>query len=262
MDEQLFLLLRISKQEYNKTLYDEYKLYMNPQIAFRKDELTVGQQDKYEGAITNQPSKIFCSTDNKKSWNLLATSSLIYKNSSAYIYCMYGLKYKKEYYNVDNNTYCHVIPWEFIKPLWQGNETEMIIVVNTSLFIEEFEKAAMNSNYSYAYGKVFYDLEEKLVDVNYSHQAMKNPFESVFHKVKDGYENQEEVRFALICPEKPNHVELKLEKDPKLMIFKIPLVYGESIGIEFSELEFDDKHGVPIRFSSNIKFCKLLKVST
>lgn len=257
MDEQLFLLLRISKRDYNKTLYDEYKLYMNPQIAFRKDGLMAGQQDKYEGAITNQPSKIFYSTDIKKSWNLLANPSLIYKNSSAYIYCMYGLKDKKEYYNVDNNTYRHVIPWKFIKPLWQGNETEMIIVANTSLFIEKFEKAAKNSNYSYAYGKVFYDLDEKMADIKYIYLAMKNPFESVFHKVKDCYEDQEEVRFALICPEKPNHIELNLAKDPKLMIFRIPLVYGESIGIEFSELVFDDKHGVPIRFSSNIRFYKL-----
>ena len=33
MREQLLLLIRISKPEYNKCLYDEYKLYMNPHPA-------------------------------------------------------------------------------------------------------------------------------------------------------------------------------------------------------------------------------------
>ena len=49
MREQLLLLIRISKPEYNKCLYDEYKLYMNPQMSFNKVGLTDGQYDKYEG---------------------------------------------------------------------------------------------------------------------------------------------------------------------------------------------------------------------
>lgn len=226
-------------------------------MSFQKDDLTVGQRDKYEGVITNRPSKIFYSTDNKKSWNLLASSSLIYKNSSAYIYCMYGLKYKKEYYNVSNNKYRYVIPWEYIKSLWQGDETEMIIVANPSLFIEKFKKAAIDSFCNYAYGMVHYDLDEKMANIRYSDLAMKDSFESVFHKIKEGYENQEEIRFALVCPEKPDHIELKLENDQKLKLFKIPLVYGANIGLEFSDLEFDNKHEAPIRFSSNITFYKV-----
>ena len=35
--------------------------------------------------------------------------------------------------------------------------------------------------------------------------AMKDGFESVFHKVKEGYEIQNEVRFAVINPDKPEH---------------------------------------------------------
>ena len=40
MREQLLLLIRISKPEYNKSLYDEYKLYMNKQISFNGSGLT------------------------------------------------------------------------------------------------------------------------------------------------------------------------------------------------------------------------------
>ena len=61
MREQLLLLIRISKPEYNKCLYDEYKLYMNPQMSFNKVGLTDGQYDKYEGAITDIPCKILYS---------------------------------------------------------------------------------------------------------------------------------------------------------------------------------------------------------
>ena len=71
MREQLLLLIRISKPEYNKCLYDEYKLYMNPQMSFNKVGLTDGQYDKYEGAITDIPCKILYSTDEKKTWHLL-----------------------------------------------------------------------------------------------------------------------------------------------------------------------------------------------
>ena len=39
MREQLLLLIRISKPEYNETLYKDYKLYMNPQMSFKKDNM-------------------------------------------------------------------------------------------------------------------------------------------------------------------------------------------------------------------------------
>lgn len=35
MKEQL-LLLRVSKPEYNRTLYEDYKLYMNNQFSYKK----------------------------------------------------------------------------------------------------------------------------------------------------------------------------------------------------------------------------------
>lgn len=96
MREQLLLLIRVSKPEYNKTLYKDYKLYMNPQMNFRKDNLRAGQTDIMEGAITNVPSKILYSSDDKRTWKLLGDTKLMYKDNNAYIYCMYGLKYDKK----------------------------------------------------------------------------------------------------------------------------------------------------------------------
>lgn len=83
---------------------------------------------------------------------------------------------------------------------------------------------------------------------------MKDCFESVFHKVKEGYEIQNEVRFALICPDKPDHVELRLENDQKLKFTLIPLECGKDILVELSDLEFDDELKFPVRFSSEIKY--------
>lgn len=254
MTEQLLLLLRISKPEYNKTLYDEYRLFMNPQMAFQKNGLTRGQQDNLEGAITNQPCRILYSVDEKKSWHLLGDTSLIRKNNNAYIYCMYGLKYNENHYDAENNKYYYVIPWEYIEPLWQGDGTELLVVKNTSAFIKKFENAAMDSKLSYAYGKVHYDLDDKLSDIKYYDLAMRDSFESVFHKVKEGYEIQNEVRFAVISSDKPEHIELQLEDNRDLLFTVIALEYGRNILVELSDLEFDKEHKMPVRFSSDIKF--------
>lgn len=254
MREQLLLLIRISKPEYNKTLYNEYTLFMNPQTAFKKNGVAEGQYDKYEGAITNIPCKILYSTDEKKNWHLLGDTSLIHKNNNAYIYCMYGLKYDEKYFDVEKNKYYYVIPWEYIEPLWQGDNMELMVIKNTRVFIDKFKKAALESNLSYAYGKVHYDLDDKLSDIEYFDLVMKDSFESVFHKVKDGYEIQNEVRFAVICPDTPEHIELQLENDQQLLFTLIPLEYGRNILVELSDLEFDEEKKLPIRFSSEIKY--------
>ncbi len=254
MREQLLLLIRISKPDYNKTLYEDYKLYMNPQMAFKKDNMTAGQKDIMEGAITNIPSKLLYSTDEKKTWKLLGDITLMHKNNNAYIYCMYGLKYDVKYYNAKSNKYFYPIPWSYIEPLWQGNGTEMIVIINTSEFINKFLKAAKQKGLAHSYGKVHYDLEEKLQDKEYLHLAMNDSFESVYHKMADGYELQKEVRFTIICPDKPDHYELQLDNDQKLKFTTIPLSYGKNIGVELSNLEFDDTLGLPVRFSSDIKY--------
>ena len=81
---------------------------------------------------------------------------------------------------------------------------------------------------------------------------IQNPIHVVFHKEKAGYELQNEVRFVIICPEKPEHYELKLFNDDSLMFERIPLKKGFSIRIILKKLEFDEG-GNPIRFSSDVK---------
>lgn len=254
MREQLLLLIRVSKPEYNKTLYEDYKLYMNPQMDFRKGNLTAGQRDVMEGAITNVPSKILYSADSKKIWKLLGDTKLMYKDNNAYIYCMYGLKYDKKYYDDKNNKYFYNIPWKYIEPLWCEDGTEMMVIINTSVFISKFHEAAEKKGLSHAYGKVHYDLNEKLLDIDYFNSAMSDNFEAVYHKTPDDYEIQKEVRFSVICPNKPEHYELQLNNDQSLRFTLIPLSFGKDIGIELSDLEFDDKLGLPVRFSSEIKY--------
>ena len=248
------LLVRISRPEYNKTLYEDYKMYMNPQIYFDKGSLTKGQRDVMEGAITNVPNRLLYSTDERKTWKLLGDTQLIRKNNNAYIFCMYGVKFDIRHYDKRNNRFFYVIPWKYIEPLWKGDDTEMLVIENTSVFINKFHEAAQNKNLSHAYGKVHYDLNEKLSDVNYFESAMRDSFESVFHKIADGYELQKEVRFSVICPEKPDHYELQLAKDQTLRFKLIPLIYGRNIGVELSNLEFDDRLKLPMKFSSNINY--------
>ena len=137
----------------------------------------------------------------------------------------------------------------------------MIVIINTSEFINKFLKAAKQKGLLCSYGKVHYDLEEKLQDKEYLHLAMNDSFESVYHKMADGYELQKEVRFTVICPDKPDHYELQLDNDQKLIFTKIPLSYGKNIGVELSNLEFDDTLGLPVRFSSDIKYYESESVS-
>lgn len=254
MREQLFLLIRVSRPEYNQTLYRDYKLYMNPQIGFDKDNLTDGQRDIMEGAITNVPTKLYYSTDERKTWKRIGDTQLIRKNNNAYIFCMYGLKYNEKYYDMKTNRYFYIIPWSYIKPLWQGTDTEMMVIENASVFITKFHEAAEKRGLSHAYGKVHYDLDEKLSDIDYFDSATRDGFESVFHKKADGYELQKEVRFAVICPDKPDHYELSLENDQQLRFTLIPLSYGKDVAVELSDLEFDANLKLPIRFSSRIKY--------
>lgn len=67
MTSQLLLLLRVSKPEYNNTLANDYKLYMNNQFSYNKTaNLTKGQYDDTEGLIANSTVRVRYSIDNKK----------------------------------------------------------------------------------------------------------------------------------------------------------------------------------------------------
>lgn len=69
MKEQLLLLLRVSKPEYNRTLYEDYKLYMNNQFSYKKTGLTKGQFDTKEGMVAGEGVRLLYSVDDRKTWN-------------------------------------------------------------------------------------------------------------------------------------------------------------------------------------------------
>ncbi len=254
MREQLLLLLRVSKPEYNKSLYEDYELYMNNQLAFSKTGLSKGQYDDKEGALAGEGVRLLYSVDGKKTWRELHGIQGLHKNNNAYIFCMYGVKYDPSNYDEPSNKYYHYIPWEYLRDFWQGDMPEMIIVKNTSVFIKSFENAAVSSFKNYAYGKVHYDLEKKLEDISYFDEAIRDNFESVFHKIKNPYEIQNEVRFSVIDTNKPDYIRLKLDKNNGLLFDKVPLVENKGVLIELSDLEFNEEHTLPIRFSSKISY--------
>ena len=46
-----------------------------------------------------------------------------YKNSKEY-----------DFAYVKNNKYYYVIPWKYIEPLWQGEDTELMVIKNTRIY--------------------------------------------------------------------------------------------------------------------------------
>lgn len=107
---------------------------------------------------------------------------------------------------------------------------------------------------SYAYGKVHYDLDEKIEDVSYFDEAMKDSFESVFHKPKIPYEIQNEIRFSVLAPDKPPFLELQLNKANTLFFDILPVVKGKGVLIKLTDLEFNEDNMLPVRFSSKIEY--------
>lgn len=61
MKEQLLLLLRVSKPEYNRTLYEDYKLYMNNQFSY-KNRVNKGtiRYKRRDGCRPRRTIIIFC----------------------------------------------------------------------------------------------------------------------------------------------------------------------------------------------------------
>ncbi|MCM1243598.1 MAG: hypothetical protein NC314_12215 [Roseburia sp.] len=204
--------------------------------------------------IADKTIRFLYSADDKKTWKELHGIQSLHKNNNAYVFCMYGITYNNENYDVKTNTYHQYIPWEYIKDLWEDNNMEMLIVKNTSVFIKKFEEAAEAGGLLYAYGGVHYDLDEKLNDVTYFDVAMRDSFESVFHKQRNPYEIQNEIRFAIQNPDKPPFYKLKLINDKSLLFNTIPLKKGKGIMIELTDMEFNEDKTIPLRFSSDINY--------
>lgn len=254
MTNQLLLLLRVSKPQYNATLAENYKLYMNNQLAYKNDGLTKGQYDEKEGLIAGSNVRVRYSTDDRKTWIELPGIKSIHKNNHAYIFCMYGVIYNPANYNKVTNTYHHHIPWEYIKDFWKDDPLELLIIKNTASFMKAFEDAANNEGKRWAHGKVQYDFEEKIEDAIYLDCAMKDQFESVFHKRRELYEVQNEVRLAVINPEDPPYFELQLNPKTPFMCERMTLAKGMGVQIELTNLEFNAEKTIPIRFASRINY--------
>ena len=87
---------------------------------------------------------------------------------------MYGITFDKKDYNRETNKCYHLISWEYIEPLWQGEDTELLIIKNTSVLVDKFHEAAKRKLFRHAYGAVHYDLEEKLNDIKYLDKATRD----------------------------------------------------------------------------------------
>lgn len=105
MQRKLLLLLRISKPEYNKTLYQDYKIFMNCQKNFRNPDYNKGQYDKYEGAILQDPCTFKYYVDGKQKCVNLGNDGIIYKENNAYVFCMYEIEFDKLTYDSKTNKF-------------------------------------------------------------------------------------------------------------------------------------------------------------
>lgn len=250
--KELLLLIRVSKPQYNEDLYRRKIVYMNPQLSFDKEGLLSGQADPSEGMLTDSPVKLFYSTDNKATWNYLLEAYKVKKENNAYIYCMYTLTYCEKNYDKQNNKYYCKIPWEYIKDVWEEGY-ELMVIKNTSKFLDYLKEAAEKEGVACAYGMVEYDLEEQRKKPDYYLNASNDPFMSVFHKFRNPYSVQQEFRFAIKDAEKPDHYELHLKDDAVIMVSLLRPKYGKDIWIELSDLVFDES-GTLVRYSSLLNF--------
>ncbi len=251
---KLLLLVRISKPAYNKTLYQDYKIYMNRQKNFLDPKYNHGQHDKYEGAILKGPCDVNYFEDGKEKQVHLNNDGIVYKENNAYIFCMYEIEFDQKTYDKENNKFYHIISWDYIKPLWEEGGLEMMIIKNTSVFLKKFSEAADRERKSWEKGLIKYDLQDKLHDEAYFYEALRDDFEAVFHKMND-YQEQKEYRLAIIDDNGGDFLELSLQNDCSLMFDILPIEeYGKNIVVEFSNLEFDSQTNMPIRFSAALQY--------
>lgn len=253
---KLLLLVRISKPAYNKTLWKDYKIYMNRQKNFRDPKFNHGQYDKYEGAILKGPCDFKFYVDGEEKQIYLTENGIIHKENNAYVFCMYEIEFDEKTYDKKYNKFYHDISWDYIKPLWDKDGLEMMIIKNTSVFFNKFLEAADRAGKSCAKGLVKYDLQDKLHDGEYFKKALKDNYEAVYHKMDD-YKEQKEYRLTIIDDNGGDFFELQLEKDNSLMFDILPIKeYGKNIIIEISNLEFDSQTNMPNKFSAALQYAE------
>lgn len=250
---KMLLLVRVSKREFNKTLYDDYRMYMNPQSYYRgSSDMTEGQYDKYEGAIAEGPFKFKVGVYPDIVEKEIPVNGILNKDNHAYIFCTYVVEFNSEMYDRELNKFYHRISWDYIKQLWQGEETEIVLIKNTSVFIKKFLESSCPQR-DVSHGLVKYDLQDKLHDPSYFKKALEDKFESIYHKMNT-YSEQKEYRFAVIDDGGLEHIEIQMDNDQSLMFDTFYLEYGKDILIELSDLQFNEGEDVPSRFSANVVY--------
>ena len=88
---------------------------MNRQKNFRNPKYNHGQHDKYEGAILRGPCDVKYFEGGKE--------KQVHLNK----YCICILYVRNRIY----------ISWDYIKPLWDEDGLEMMIIKNTSVFLKK-----------------------------------------------------------------------------------------------------------------------------
>lgn len=246
LNKQPILLIRISKKEYNKTLLEDFKVYMNPQLGFsEKKDLTSGQFDPNEGLVFSNPFRLKYSTD-QINWTTLINekdSVSLKRDSHAYIFCMYAVQFDPTNYNSSAKTYTQIIPWKYIKGFFKEGEAsglEMLIFLDSVAFINILCDASVKAGLSCCGQLISYDLEEKLADPSYFNDVKNNIFTSVFHKKEKDYSIQNEYRFSVICHEKPNHLELPIEHLEKAKIQVMDIFENQDIILTFHNVKLQD----------------------
>ena len=259
-NQQPILLVRISKKEYSKTLLEDHKVYMNPQIGFHeKNKLTSGQCDPNEGLVTSMPLMVKYSTDHQY-WTTLTNARdiiSIRKDSNAYIFCMYAVQFDPVNYNPVSKKYTQIIPWDYIKDFINDgeiNDYEMLIFLDSVAFKDILCEASTKAGLSYCAQLIFYDLEEKQTDPTYLDEAKNNTFTSVFHKEGKKYGIQNEYRFAAICPKKPDHIELPIENLERAKIKRMNLFERQDIQLTFNKVELQSNGHFKSFAGMNINF--------
>lgn len=252
---KLLLLLRVSNPEYNKTLYLDNSLYMNRQSRFYQDDLTEGQIDKNENLISTIPSQLYYSKDRKK-WEHLIDLNSIYGRKDIYIYCMYGVDFDFQNYDKGTNSFYYLVPWEYIKKFYKvGEHLELMVIKTPSVLIDKFVDASNKQGLSYAYDRICYDLDEKKKEIGFIKSAINDPFVPVFHKIKDDHEIQNEVRFAVICPNGDEHINIEIDnKLPNVLFDLIPIKPERDILIHLTDIIIDSATNQPLSFSSKIEY--------
>lgn len=253
MKKTLLLLLRISRPEYNNTLVYEHKLYMNLQQNFRKANLNSGQYDKYEGAILKGPNIMNHIKNGQILTYKLDKNGIVYKDNKAFIFCMYAMTFDPALYDKNRGEYIYNISWDYIKPLWDNSGTEIMIIKNTSVFLDAFMLSAKNKGMKAESRIVKYDLKELLENDSYFYYALKSDFEAVYHKI-DSYSEQNEYRLAVVGNNNDDdHLVLDLVTEQQILFTTCMLEYGKNIIIRITDMEFEEKTNLPKRFSANIE---------